>query len=169
MSNEIFEKARKDFESIYQRCMDLPWTRMSEQDTLTKLIRPMLKTLGWNILDFGEVREEVFVKTGTKDNFIDLVTYWKERPYVGIEVKPISFGHLLDDAGEHIGENVAYLLEGLESKSRKLNVKYTVLTRFAETLVFEADSMSQVAVFSTPIEHCEKFSILWTLLSKPCS
>jgi hypothetical protein len=165
MTTITLEKARKDFEAIYHRADNLAWTRMSEQDTLTKFIHPLLTALGWDVLNFDEVREEVHVKTGAKDNHMDLVLYLNKSPCVGIEVKSIAYGNLLDDAGIHIGENVRHLLKDLEIKSKQLNVKYAVLTRFVDTLVFQGDSMTQVAAFCR-LEHILKFDVLWKLLSK---
>jgi hypothetical protein len=166
-NTKSIEEGRKEFEIVLQRYIDAKLGDISEQDTLTKFIHPALEAFGWDILDFNEVREEVFVKTEGKENHIDIVLYSEAKPYIGMEIKKIPFGNILDRASDNVKESVAYLLEDLSRKSRKLNVKYAVLTRFKETLVVEPNTMATVATFRSQQEHLEKFQVLWKILSKP--
>lgn len=157
------EKARKQFEVIFQRCIATTWGDCSEKDTITKFIHPMLKTLGWNILDFNEMREEVFAKPKWRDLHIDLVLYSKGKPYIGIEIKSLSYGSIKDETKD----NVRHLLNELLQKSQYLDARYAILTRFAETLIFDPKTGNKLASFHSPDEHREKFDILWKYLSRP--
>jgi len=84
-----------------------------------------------------------------------------------MEVKSLSFGRILDESDRNIKESAMYLIEDLQRKSVSLNVKYAVLTRFAETIVFTPKSMDKLAIFTSPRAHLDRFHILWRLLSKP--
>ena len=128
-------------------------------DTITKLIHPLLKALGWNILDFDDVQEEVFAKPSGKDRHIDLVLYSKGKPYIGMEIKSLSKGPVNKEAKD-------YLIQDLLEKSRYLGVRYAVLTRFVETLILDPKSGKRLASFNY-LDYLEKFDDLWKYLSKP--
>lgn len=157
------ENAKKQIEVIYQRCVQTKWTECSEMDTITKFIHPPLKALGWNILDFNDMREEVSAKPSGKDRHIDLVLYSKRKPYIGMEIKSLRAGPINDETKD----NVRYWVRELLEKSRYLGVKYAILTRFAETLILDPKSGKKLASFNYPHEHLEKFDDLWKYLSKP--
>ena len=157
------ENAKKQIEIIYQRCVRTKWTQCSERDTITKFIHPLLKALGWNILDFNDMQEEVLAKPSGKDRHIDLVLRSKGKPYIGIEIKSLSKGPINDEAKD----NVRYWIQELLEKSRYLEVKYAILTRFAETLILDPKSGKKLATFNYPYEYLEKFDDLWKYLSKP--
>jgi hypothetical protein len=123
--------------------------------------------LGWNLLDFDQVREEVLVITDQKEKHMDLVLYSENKPYVGIEVKSLSYGSILNQAEDGIKESVAHLIEDLLTKSKRLNVKYGVLTRFAETIIVDPKTADIIAIFRSPREHLERFDTIRKLLSKP--
>jgi len=123
----------------------------------------MLKALGWNILDLNEMREEVLAQPGGKDRHIDLVLYSKGKPYIGMEIKGLSKGPI----NEESKEAVQYWIQKLLEKSRYLNVKYAVLTRFIETIILDPKSAKKLASFNYLNQHIEKFDDLWKYLSKP--
>ena len=157
------ENAKKQIAVIYQRCFQTKWGDCSETDTSTKFIHPLLQALGWNILDFNDVREEVLAKPKGKDRHIDLVLYSKGKPYIGIEIKSLSRGPINDldkDA-------VQYWTQELLEKSRYLDVKYAILTRFYETIIYDSKTGNKLASFNHPKEYLEKFDCLWKYLSKP--
>ena len=157
------EDAKKQISVLHQRCAETRWTRCSEMDTITKFIHPLLKALGWNILDFNEVREEVLAKPSGKDRHMDLVLYFKGRPYIGIEIKSLSKGPVDDKTKDA----VRYWIQELLEKSRYLGVKYSVLTRFVETIILDPKSEEKIADFNYPWGYVEKFDDLWRYLSRP--
>jgi len=157
------EKAKKQIEVLCRRCQETRWTSTPERDTTTKFIHPLLEALGWNIRDLNEMREEVSAKPSGKDRRIDLVLYLKREPYIGMEIKGLSWGPVNDDSKE----TVQYWIQKLLEKSRYLNVEYAVLTRFLETLVFDPKSGKKLASFNYLNQHIEKFDDLWKYLSKP--
>lgn len=155
------KEAKRELEVILQRCYQTKWTECSEKDTITKFIHPLLKALGWNILDFNEVREEVFAKPSGRERHIDVVLYSKGKPYVGIEIKSLSKGPINKEA------KVQYWVQRLLEKSRFLKVKHAVLTRFYETLIFDSQTGNILVAFNRPDEYLEKFDDLRKYLSKP--
>jgi hypothetical protein len=157
------EEAKKVFELIFQRCVTAKWGSCSERDTLTKFIHPALVAFGWDVRDFNDMREEILAKPEGKGRLLDIVLYTKGKPYIGIEVKSLSYGPIIDETKE----NVRYLLRELLQKSRYLCVKYAVLTRFAETLIFDPETGNKLASFGFPQDHLGKFNVLWDYLSKP--
>ena len=161
--SQLKDKARNQFEMIFQRCITTSWGDCSERDTITKFIHPMLEAMGWNILDFNDMREEVYAKPKGRDRHIDLVLYSKGKPYIGIEIKSLSYGSIKDETKD----NVRYILHELLQKSQYLGVKYAILTRFAETLIFDPKTGNKLASFHSPDKHREKFDVLWKYLSKP--
>ena len=163
MDKLIKEKAKKQIEEICQRCYQTNWGNCSERDTSTKFICPLLEALGWNVLDFSDMQEEVLAKPSGKDRHIDVVLYSKGNPYIGIEIKNLSYGPINDD----IKDNVRDLVERLLEKSRYLGVRYAILTRFNETLIFDSKTGNKLASFDHPNEYLEKFDDLWKYLSKP--
>jgi len=157
------ENAKEQIDVLCKRCQETRWTSTREKDTITKLIHPMLKALGWNILDLNEMQEEVFAQPGGKDRHIDLVLYLQGKPYIGMEIKGLSKGPINQESKEA----VQYWIQNLLEKSRYLNVKYAVLTRFIETLIFDPKSSKKLASFNYLYEYDEKFDDLWEYLSKP--
>ncbi|MEM3565932.1 MAG: hypothetical protein QXK18_03550 [Candidatus Bathyarchaeia archaeon] len=166
-NSALMRKAKEKFEKLYDRCVNTKWSSCSEQDTLTKFIHPLLEALGWNICDFDDMREEVLAKLEGRDRHIDIVLYFRRNPYIGIEVKGLSFGSILHEAENRVNERCEYLFGDLLQKSKFLKVKYAVLTRFAETIIFDPSTSEAIATFRSLNEHIEKFDILWNLLSKP--
>jgi hypothetical protein len=51
-------------------------------------------------------------------------------------------------------------------ESRYLGVRYAILTRFQETLIFDSKTGNKLASFNYCYEHLEKFDDLWTNISK---
>lgn len=160
---KVKENAKKIFEKIFQRCIRTKYGNCSEGDTITKFIHPLLKAFGWDILDFNDMREEVFVKPEGKERHIDLVLYINEKPYIGMEIKSLSYGSIVDDSKEY----VQILIKELREKSGHLDVQYAILARFCETIIFDPKTGKKIASFNSPSEHREKFEELWKYLSKP--
>jgi len=157
------EEARKQIEAICQRCAETKWGECSERDTLTKFVHPMLGILGWNILDFNDMREEVLSKPSGKDRHIDLVLFSNAKPYIGMEIKSLSYGPVNDETKDA----VRYYIQELLEKSRYLGAEYAILTRFNETIVFDSETGDKLATFNYAYEHLEKFDELWKHLAKP--
>lgn len=168
-NSAFMRKAKEKFKKLYDRCVNTKWSSCSEQDTLTKFIHPMLEALDWNIYDFNDMREEVLAKPEGRDRHIDIVLYFMGKPYIGIEVKALSFGSILHETENRVNERCEYLLDDLLQKSNFLKVKYAVLTRSLETIIFNPSTSETIATFRSPNEYIEKFYILRNLLSKPKS
>jgi len=105
------------------------------------------------------VQEEVLEKTEGKENHIDIVLYCNNYPHVEMEVKSLSFGKILDESDCNNKESVLYLVTDLQRKSTSLGSKYAVLTRFAETVIFDTKTMDKIAIFSSPRMRFERFHI----------
>jgi hypothetical protein len=64
---------------------------MSEQNTISALIGPLLKdVLGWNIRDPGEVQMEYPIRIGEKTEFVDIALKINNKPVVFIEAKSVD-------------------------------------------------------------------------------
>jgi len=159
--------ARKELEPLVQRCNNEAWRYWSEADTKTKLIHPMLSALGWDTLDFNEVREEVACGESSM-TYADVVLYLGvpnakalAPTHAVIEVKSLSYGS--------IGEAKASfnsIKEKLLEQARYFESRYAVLTRFVETIVFNTNTGEKLAYLDRN-EYLDKIDVLWRYLSKP--
>jgi hypothetical protein len=60
---------------------------MSESNTISTLIEPLLEVLGWNIRDLDEVQREYAIHIGEKTEYVDIALKINNRPVVFIEAK----------------------------------------------------------------------------------
>ncbi len=127
---------------------------ISEQDTITKFIRPMLEALGWDFSDFEEVREEVHVPYANLK--ADCVFYVNGRPRVVFEFKGLGAGRL-----DHKDFDFERLLDMVED----LGTGTGVLTNFRETEVHVFSDKWKETEFGVD-EYEKKFDDLWMLLSR---
>ena len=109
------------------------------------------------------MREEVSAKPSGKDRHIDLVLYSRGKPYIGMEIKSLSYGPVNDETKDA----VKYWIQELLRKSRYLGARYAVLTRFNETIILDSKTGSKMASFNYAFEHLEKIDELWKYLAKP--
>jgi len=165
---ERLDKAKKELEPLVKRCNYWSWKYFTETDTITKFIHPMLSALGWDILNFNEMREEVACGESSM-NHVDIVLYLKEPnayalapTHTVIEVKSLSYGSIGDEAKASFN----YLKDELLKKASYFDSKYAVLTRFAETLVFDTETGGKEAYLKHN-EYLDKIDVLWKFLSKP--
>lgn len=162
------DRAKKELEPLVQRCNNWSWRYLTEADTKTKFIHPMLSALGWDILNFNETREEVACGESSL-NRADIVLYLQEPnafalapTHAVIEVKSLSYGSIGDEAKASFNSNKEKLLK----QARYFESKYAVLTRFAETLVFNTETGGKQAYLEHN-EYLDKIDVLWKFLSKP--
>ena len=73
--------------------------RMSEANTVSTLIEPLLEVLGWNIRDPDEVQREYPIPMGEKTEYADIALKINNRPVVFVEVKPVD-----TDLRDHLAE-----------------------------------------------------------------
>jgi predicted type IV restriction endonuclease len=65
--------------------------KMSELDTISTLVEPLLKdVLGWNIRDPDEVQREYPIRIGEKTEYVDIALKMNDRPVVFIEAKSVD-------------------------------------------------------------------------------
>jgi len=63
---------------------------MSESNTVSTLIEPLLEILGWNIRDLDEVQREYAIRMGEKTEYVDIALKVNNRPVVFIEAKSVD-------------------------------------------------------------------------------
>lgn len=63
---------------------------MSESNTISTLIEPLLEVLGWNIRDLDEVQREYAIRTGEKTEYVDIALKVENRPVMFIEAKSVG-------------------------------------------------------------------------------
>ena len=104
---------------------------MTEQETCTKFILPMLKALGWDIENIDDVREQHRTAYGPSD--YELLT--GGVPRVVIETKRISN----DLDGHHVarGKKIPYPTQAIQY-AWNLRVDWVVLTNFEEIRLYHA-------------------------------
>lgn len=100
-----------------------------EEGTIENFIYPLLEALSWNLA----------TDLKTQVNRIDLVLYFENKPYIGIEAKSLSYGPL-----EENKRGVSFNKDRLLKNCREICIKYAVVSRYIETLVFEVESGKKV-------------------------
>jgi len=109
---------------------------MSEANTISTLVEPMLEVLGWNIRDPDEVQRQYPVRVGEKTEFVDIALKVNGKPVIFIEAKslgtnlkdylaeqPINYALtervnwcILTNGKEWRAYNVFWRLKGIEGK-----------------------------------------------------
>lgn len=95
---------------------------MSESNTTSTLIEPLLDVLGWNTRDLGEVQRQYQVHVGRKTEYVDIALKFQNKPVVFIEAKSADttlHDHLAEQPMNYaINEGVSWcvLMNGLELK-----------------------------------------------------
>lgn len=64
--------------------------KMSEADTISTLIEPLLETLGWNVRDPDEVGRGYPISKGERTDYVDIALKLCDKPVVFIEAKSID-------------------------------------------------------------------------------
>lgn len=123
----------------------------NEKSTIRGFMYPFLEALGWNLTT--DLKREV--------NNIDCVLYLDDKPYIGIEVKALSCG-VLDEKKDSVIFNRNRLLENC----RNIGVKWAVLSRFVETIIYDVKNGEKIAFFTYPNEYIDKLKNL-KILQKP--
>ena len=120
---------------------------LSEADTKGSLIEPVLRTLGWNVFNFQEVKKEWKVFDGTS---VDYALKILGTPRIFIEAKKLDIP--LDDP-KLIGQTIKYA--ALEK-----NLRWCVLTNGDEYRLYKSDEMKLDAenriVFTVSIGECKE-------------
>lgn len=63
---------------------------MSEANTISTLIEPLLEALGWNIRDPDEVQRGYQVRIGDRMEYVDIALKINDRPIIFIEAKAVD-------------------------------------------------------------------------------
>lgn len=63
---------------------------MSEQNTISTLIEPLLEVLGWNIRDPDEVQRGYQIHVGDKLEYVDIALNISNKPVIFIEAKSVD-------------------------------------------------------------------------------
>ena len=63
---------------------------MSELDTISTLVEPLLKVLGWNTRDPDEVQRGYTIRVGGKTEYADIALKVNNRPVIFIEAKSVD-------------------------------------------------------------------------------
>lgn len=138
---------------------EFSWRIYTEQDTATKWIKPLLTALGWNIYNVNEVREGVKLDLSSgKQQFFDCVLYTANVPHIVIEFKRLGIGNLRNKKGS---------IEKLKSNVKQTKAKYAVLTRFYETIIYDARTGEEKAYFKGSDGYLTNFETLWRYLANP--
>ena len=97
--------------------------RVSEADTIQKLIEPLLDALGWDTQDLDSYRREYPHRSG--DNPVDCALFLRANPVLFVEAK--ALGRSLDDR-KHLTQTLNY--------AHNANVRWCALTDGAEWRVY---------------------------------
>jgi len=154
------ETARKQILVLIERYERSLHREHSEQDTATKFIKPFIEAFGWDTQNIDEFKEEYATPTGMK---LDAVIFWKEKPWVAIEYKGLRTGAGPLKTAEKRLKAKSKLLE----MAREVQAKYALLTRFAQSVFYNAETGEELFHFHSPSEYKSDFEILWRYLSKP--
>ncbi len=139
------------------------WSAYSEQDTATKWIKPLLGFLGWDIYEINEVREGVLLNLSSgKQQFFDCVLYRQIdfgiiEPSIVLELKKLRSGWLRKHTNS---------VKKLINNAKETTAKYAVLTRFFETIIYDAKTGEEKAYFRGTNDYLRNFETLRTYLSK---
>lgn len=134
------------------------YPRMSEANTISILIEPLIEILGWNIRDLDEVQREYPISGGKGTEHVDIALKIGDRPKILIEAKPVK-----RDLDDHMAKQlINYAIMG--------NVGWCALMNGRELRVYNAywkvKGVEQRLFFKLGInEYGEKREKLW-LLSK---
>lgn len=140
------------------------YSAYTEQDTATKCIKPLLEYLGWNLYDLKEVKEGVKIDLrSSEQRFFDCVLYYQTdfdriKEYIVIEFKRLGAGFL---------QNKPAAIKKLVGNAKETNAKYAVLTRFDETIIYDAKQGEEKVYFRSPNDYISEFEALWSYLANP--
>ena len=123
----------------------------SEQDTMTKFIRPMLEAFGWDFLDPEEVREELPFEEG----HIDCVLYLNGNPHIVIECKHLGLSALTSKND----------YRKRRERAKRFGVNIFVYTNFAETIIHRFKER-EMHYFEKPSKYLRELNTLKQCLLK---
>jgi len=99
---------------------------MSEFDTISTLVEPLLEVLGWNTRDPDEVQRGYAIRVGGKTEYVDIALKVNDKPVMFIEAKSID-----TDLRAHLAEQpIKYANMG--------GVNWCILTNGKEWRVYNA-------------------------------
>lgn len=131
---------------------------MSEQNTISTLIEPLLEVLGWNIRDLDEVQRGYQIRVGDKLEDVDIALKIDNRPVIFIEAKSVD-----TNLQDHLAEQpIKY--------ANAEGVSWCVLTNGRELGMYNAfwkiKGIEQKRLFRLPIEDFNEKLDTLLLLSK---
>jgi len=130
-------------------------SRVSEEDTKRILITPTIKALGWNTLDFDEVRNEY--RHRSSDNPVDYALFVNRSPVLFVEAKPL----------EHSLEDRRWVIQAI-NYANAAGVDWCVLTNGANWRVYKVHAQGEVdrKLFeSVSIEHRDGLAVAAKVLA----
>jgi hypothetical protein len=142
-SNEVDK--RKRISEINEKWYRTAAKNHDEESTIREFIYPLLEALGWNLAT--DLKREV--------NNIDCVLYLENKPHIGIEAKSLSYG-VLDEKKDGVIFNRNRLLENCHN----IGVKWAILSRYAETIIYNVKNGEKIAFFTHPNEYIDKLKKL---------
>lgn len=131
---------------------------MSEADTISTLIEPLLETLGWSVRDPDEVGRGYPISKGERTDYVDIALKLNNKPVVFIEAKSIDIS--LQD----------YMAEQPMRYANAEGVSWFALTNGLEWRLYNAfwkiKGIEQKMLFKLSIDEFIKKTDLLTTLSK---
>jgi hypothetical protein len=166
MSISSKELAKSKIKKLTDKYVQSRGGDFTEQDTITNFILPFLESLGWNIHDVYEVKQQGYPVNWRRTlpaesrplDKPDCVILVNGNPYVVLEFKPLTDGGHIDRYENRVKK--------LQEKAEYLSAKYAVLANFSETIVYDGVNGKELIRFSYPKEYLDKFDELWKYLSK---
>lgn len=140
----------------------------SEADIREFLIVPLLRdVLGWNTSDNREFSRELFSRGS---GFADCVLLDGARAVLYLEAKRLgkipALSELKRRSAFYTKEEEQALRYARRSTNMRDDERWTILTNFERTRVFEATREDRVLEFESPDELLDRFDDLW-LLAEP--
>jgi len=131
---------------------------MSELNTISTLIEPLLEVLGWNIRDLDEVQRGYPVRIGDKTEYVDIALKINDKPVVFIEAKAVD-----NPLQDHLAEQpIKY--------ANAEGVSWCVLTNGHELRIYNAfwkiKGIEQKMLFKLSIDEFKEKMGKLQLLSK---
>lgn len=166
MKMSLKKSARDKVEKLVRKYHQSTKSDYTEKDTITIFILPFLESLGWDIYDVYEVKQEGYPRSFVRQLPVksraidkpDCVISLNDKPYMVLEFKGLNYGKEVD---RYAGE-----VEKLLGKAEYLHTRYAVLTSFREIVVYDRTSEKQLVEFREPKQYLSRFEELWEHLSR---
>lgn len=165
------EIAKEKIIELIQMWKETKGKKFTEEDTATKMIRPFIMALGWDIYNFNEVKEQLHIPLPGdfgleyKNFKADCVLYINNNPYAVIDFKTRRLRSIENNSKlDHMWLYILHV-------AVQIGAKYAIVTSFTETMIQVINYDTTKDQLPEPIyfkitEYEIKFELLWGLLSK---